>query len=56
MKRSIFPDGETFLLCGAFEPHLGWNGKRMNYRIFQRLLLIRKAKPQKRIPQGEYVP
>ena len=26
MKRSIFPDGETFLLCGAFEPHLGWDG------------------------------
>jgi len=33
MKQAIFPDGETFLLCAAIEPHLGRNRMRMNYRI-----------------------
>ena len=47
MKHSIFPDGETLLLCGAFEPHLGWNGMRMNYRIFQRLLMTGKPSPKR---------
>ena len=47
MKYSLVLDGEAFLLCGAFEPHLGWNWMRMNYRIFQRLLMTGKPSPKR---------
>jgi hypothetical protein len=46
------PCGETFLLCGAFEPHLEWNGLRMNYRIFKRLLMTGKPSPTRESLRG----
>ena len=50
------PEGETFLSCAAFEPHVGWNEMRMDYRIFQRLSWPERPCPKRESTQGEYVP
>jgi len=50
------PEGETFLSCAAFEPHVGWNGMRMNYRISQRVSWPEWPSPNRESTQGDYFP
>ena len=48
------PEGETFLSCAAFEPHVGGNGMRRNDRISQRVSWPEWPSPNREIHSGGF--